>query len=476
MAKKNDYRQYLKQTFYGLIDRLDLSDLRKDFLKNRWLDQVMWLEGRATKERNAHHNLRMITIIGGVIVPALIGFQKGNQKWQEIVGWSAFGLSQVVAVSAAVEEFFGHGEKYRSYRNTAEGLKIEGWQFFQMAGPYRQFQTHSEAYTIFAERVEQYIQQDLQGFISQLTERQEEGKKQAGETATKNAELALEKLNEQLQLRAQYEAQLRELEAEKQRVQAERQQLEQERSTPQPSNNEKPAEQVAQADSDKQPDSSPVALNWQEDEEDIDSTSVKSDSVQYLNASEILAKIKNNPISRNGTAGNHLAETKPVSTSQQVSTKLPMCGVELIKEFEGCHLKAYNDPRTGGKPITIGWGTTRKRDGSPWYLGETISQQEADELFIYQLETSYLPDLMKIPCWGELNPHQQGALLSFGYNLGSKFYGASNFESMTRVLKNKDWANIRETFIKYRNPGSNVETGLRRRREAEAELFLKPYA
>ncbi|MGF1937798.1 MAG: DUF4231 domain-containing protein [Nostoc sp. ChiQUE02] len=468
MAKKQDYSQYLRQIFSGLIDQLDLSDLRKDFLKNRWLDQVMWLEGKATKERNAHHNLRMITIIGGVIVPALIGFQKGNQKWQEIVGWSAFGLSQVVAVSAAVEEFFGHGEKYRSYRNTAEGLKIEGWQFFQMAGPYRQFNAHSDAYTIFAERVEQYIQQDLQGFISQLTERQETGNKQAQETVTKNAELALEKLNEQLQLRAQYEAQLKELETEKQRVQAEKQQLEQERSAPQESDDGKPALLAAQVDSDKQPDLSAVGNLLQEDEEDRDSTSLNADSVQYLSANEILAKIKSNPISRNATAANQITEAK------QVSTSLPMCGVELIKKFEGCYLNAYKDPLSGGLPITIGWGTTRKRDGSPWYMGESISQQQADDLLIYQLETSYLPDLMKIPCWGELNPHQQGALLSFGYNLGSKFYGASNFESMTRVLKNKDWANIRETFIKYRNPGSNVEQGLRRRREAEAELFLKP--
>mgnify|MGYP002777038767 CR=1 FL=1 len=466
MVKKNDYRQYLKQTFSGLIDRLDLSDLQKEFLKNRWLDQIMWLEGRATKERNRYYKLRMITIIGGVIVPALIGFQKGNQKWQEIFGWSAFGLSQVVAVSAAVEEFFGYGEKYRSYRNTAEGLKIEGWQFFQMAGLYRQFDTHSDAYTIFADRVEQYIQQDLQGFISQLTGQQEESKKQTKETATHNVELALAKLNEQLELRVQYEAQLRQLEVEKQRAQAFSQQLEQ-RTAPQENSDEKPI-QADQVTLDEQPDLSSAAINWQQDEEDRDSTSLNVDSVQYLSANEILAKIKSNPIGANGTAANKLIEPK------QVSTTLPMCGVELIKKFEGCYLDAYPDPLTGAKPITIGWGTTKKRDGSPWRLGESISQQEADELLIYQLETSYLPDLMKIPCWSELNPNQQGALLSFGYNLGSKFYGASNFESMTRVLKNRDWANIRETFIKYRNPGTNVEQGLRRRREAEAELFLKP--
>lgn len=470
MGKKNDYSQYLRQTFSGLIDQLDLTELRKEFLKNRWLDQVLWLEGKATKERNAHHNLRMITIIGGVIVPALIGFQKGDQKWQEVLGWTAFGLSQVVAVSAAIEEFFGHGEKYRNYRNTAEGLKIEGWQFFQMAGPYRHYPNHSEAYTIFAERVEQYIQQDLQGFISQLTEQQEAGK-QTQETAAKNAELALDNLNEQLQLRAQYEAKLRELEAEKQRVQEEREQKEQNNTGSQEGEQEKPVATDGQENSDQQPDLIPISNLWQDDTEERDSTSLNPDSIKYLSASEILAQIKNNPISKNGTTSNQLTETKTTTAS----TKLPMCGVELIKKFEGCYLNAYPDPLTGGKPITIGWGTTRKRDGSPWNLGESISQQEADNLLIHQLETSYLPDLMKIPCWGELNPNQQGALLSFGYNLGSRFYGASNFESMTRVLKNRDWANIRETFIKYRNPGSNVEKGLRRRREAEADLFLKPY-
>ncbi|HEY9600650.1 MAG TPA: lysozyme [Allocoleopsis sp.] len=154
---------------------------------------------------------------------------------------------------------------------------------------------------------------------------------------------------------------------------------------------------------------------------------------------------------------------------------IPNCGVELIKRFESFSPNAYPDPLTKREPITIGWGSTKKRDGSTWHLGESISQQEADELLIYQLEKHYLPDLAKIPCWGELNPNQQGALLSFGYNLGSKFYGAPSFDSITKVLNNRDWAKIRETFIKYRNPGTNVEKGLLARRQAEAELFLTPY-
>ena len=154
--------------------------------------------------------------------------------------------------------------------------------------------------------------------------------------------------------------------------------------------------------------------------------------------------------------------------------KLPLPGIPLIKEFEGCYLKAYPDPLTGNLPITIGYGSTKKRDGSNWKLGESITGQEADDLLMLQLENSYLPPLQKIPVWNELNANQQGALLSFGYNLGANFYGSSNFKSMTRVLTDKKWDEIEETFLKYRNPGSNVEAGLKRRRQAEAKLFLTP--
>lgn len=153
---------------------------------------------------------------------------------------------------------------------------------------------------------------------------------------------------------------------------------------------------------------------------------------------------------------------------------LPTPGVKLIKEFEGCSLNAYPDPLSGNLPITIGWGSTKKRDGSRWKLGDKITQQEADDLLELQLACDYLPQLQKIPVWDELNTNQQGALLSFGYNLGPGFHGTNGFNSITRMLNTKNWSIARETFVKYRNPGSNVEVGLKRRRLAEAELFLKP--
>lgn len=95
------------------------------------------------------------------------------------------------------------------------------------------------------------------------------------------------------------------------------------------------------------------------------------------------------------------------------------------------------------------------------------------DLLIFQLTRDYLPQLQKIPVWNELNINQQGALLGFSYNLGANFYNAPGFNSITQMIKTKNWSIAKETFIKYRNPGTCVEEGLKRRRIAESELFLK---
>ena len=122
-------------------------------------------------------------------------------------------------------------------------------------------------------------------------------------------------------------------------------------------------------------------------------------------------------------------------------------------------------------PITIGWGSTRKRNGQPFHLKETITQVEADDLLMFDIEQRFLPHLQKIPYWNEMNDNQKGAILSFSYNLGANFYGSSGFNTISRVLRNKEWAKVPDALYLYRNPGTNVEKGLARRRVAEGKLW-----
>lgn len=172
MSPKSTYRDRLKQDFGALIDALDLDDLRRHFLRSRWLDQVLWMEGRANHARSWYYALRLTTVIGGVIIPALVSLTVSGQALV-VIRWATFGLSLTVAISAAVEEFFRYGERWRHYRRSVELLKIEGWQFFQLSGPYRRYQSHADASPRFAARVEEVIQQDVQVYISQIVSERE---------------------------------------------------------------------------------------------------------------------------------------------------------------------------------------------------------------------------------------------------------------------------------------------------------------
>ncbi|MGB3201815.1 MAG: peptidoglycan-binding protein [Nodosilinea sp.] len=172
-----------------------------------------------------------------------------------------------------------------------------------------------------------------------------------------------------------------------------------------------------------------------------------------------------------------MADTLAVSSYdvlREVNTMagVPTPGLDLIKTFEGLSLQAYPDPKTGNLPITIGWGSTRNKNGQPFKLGDRISREEADDLLMAQVANTYLPPQRRIPSWDNLNANQQGAILSFAYNLGANFYGANGFETLSRVLRNQDWQNLEAAMILYRNPGTNVEEGLLRRRLSEANVFL----
>jgi lysozyme len=151
--------------------------------------------------------------------------------------------------------------------------------------------------------------------------------------------------------------------------------------------------------------------------------------------------------------------------------KIPQSGIALIKRFEGCHLTAYPDPKTGGEPWTIGWGSTRDRQGKPFKKGDKITQQEADALLEHQLQTAFLPAILKLPHAASMSEEQIGALLSFSYNLGAGFYNSPDFTTISRYLRDKDWERVPEALLLYRNPGSSVEEGLRRRRVAEGALW-----
>lgn len=187
--KKDDYRDHLKQEFNTLFENLNLQPQQKHYLKSRWLDQVLWMEGRSGKARDMHYRLRLTTIIGGVIIPALVSLNfTGNDQAQfkQAIAASTFFLSQAVAISAATEQFFNYGDRWRHYRRSVESLKTQGWQFFELTGPYESSKTHEQAFSVFANQVEQILQHDVEIYSTQVTQAKQ-NEKQEEEQSTSSS-------------------------------------------------------------------------------------------------------------------------------------------------------------------------------------------------------------------------------------------------------------------------------------------------
>lgn len=166
-AAARSYQDWLKEDLGGVIDSLPLDEVQRHFLRSRWLDQVLWMEGRAVHARRRYYALRLTAALGGVIVPTLVSLNPDGSAGATVRGLS-IGLSLLVALAVAVEELIRFGERFRHYRRAVELLKSEGWQFFQLTGPYRRHDTHQSAYRSFAARVEGIIQPSVEVYVTEV--------------------------------------------------------------------------------------------------------------------------------------------------------------------------------------------------------------------------------------------------------------------------------------------------------------------
>lgn len=165
-AKEERDSKRLKRQFEEIISGLQLNELQKRFMEDRWLDQLLWFEDKAHVNQRRYYALRVVTIVGGLIVPALVGINVREDNVAEVLAWTTFSLSLVVAIAAALDGFFKHGERWRSFRRITELLKAHGWQYFELSGPYTAAD-HASAFPTFAGQVEAVMQEDLKAFISQ---------------------------------------------------------------------------------------------------------------------------------------------------------------------------------------------------------------------------------------------------------------------------------------------------------------------
>ena len=168
----------------------------------------------------------------------------------------------------------------------------------------------------------------------------------------------------------------------------------------------------------------------------------------------------------------------PDAPSAPESSKVPAqtsaSGIALIHRFEGFArdvggglVQAYPDPGTGGKPYTIGWGTTTDENGAPIAKATTWTHDRANRRFVQhlgQFEREVVRALGS--AIAGTSQAQFDALVSFHYNTG-----AIARATLTRKHKAGDFAGAAAEFARWNHAGGRAMAGLTRRRAAEAALY-----
>ena len=149
-----------------------------------------------------------------------------------------------------------------------------------------------------------------------------------------------------------------------------------------------------------------------------------------------------------------------IPESMSVSNK----GVDLICEFEGKRLAAYDD---GVGVWTIGFGTIKYPNGVRVKKGDTCTLDQAKEYMRHDLiEFEHtVNSSVKVP----LNQNQFDALVSLAYNIGSNAFKSS---TLVKKLNTGDYQGAADQFNVWINAGGKRMQGLVSRRDREKLLFL----
>lgn len=139
--------------------------------------------------------------------------------------------------------------------------------------------------------------------------------------------------------------------------------------------------------------------------------------------------------------------------------KIGQAGLNLIKQFEGCRLTAY---QCSAGVWTIGYGHT-----AGVYKGMKITQAQADTFLkqdIVKFE-KYINNPSYVPFTEQLNQNQFDALVSFAFNLGQG--------NVKKLCTGRVMNQIPSAMQQYCKAAGKTLPGLQRRRKAEAALYNK---
>ena len=160
--------------FSLVVDKLEITPLQKDILKERYICLVEETHKRAARISVVYHTSHLIVTVGSLIVPALMSIQYMTAENQ--IYWITWTLSLLVTTSNGLLTLFKIDKKYLYLHTNTERLASEGWQYTQLSGRYSGFHTpgkdptHANQFTFFCNTIEKIRMREVDDEYNRLQE------------------------------------------------------------------------------------------------------------------------------------------------------------------------------------------------------------------------------------------------------------------------------------------------------------------
>ena len=160
-----------------VIDKLELVELQKDIMKERFVNLIINTRTRASRVSIIYHAGHVIVTVGSLFVPALLSIQysgMGSSQGQQSqntfstnIYWTTWVISVLVTIFNGVLTLFKVDKKYLYLHTNLERLESEGWQYAELSGRYSGFNTpgekatHTNQFIFFCHKIEKIRMQQI---------------------------------------------------------------------------------------------------------------------------------------------------------------------------------------------------------------------------------------------------------------------------------------------------------------------------
>lgn len=160
-----------------VIDKLELAELQKDIMKERFVNLIINTRTRASRVSIIYHAGHVIVTVGSLFVPALLSIQysgMGSSQGQQSqntfstnIYWTTWVISVLVTIFNGVLTLFKVDKKYLYLHTNLERLESEGWQYAELSGRYSGFNTpgekatHTNQFIFFCHKIEKIRMQQI---------------------------------------------------------------------------------------------------------------------------------------------------------------------------------------------------------------------------------------------------------------------------------------------------------------------------